>query len=61
VVGPGDWAKAVSLIKAGKDINYSGAAGDHEFDGNGDVGGVFSEWTVKGGELVVSPPVAVGN
>lgn len=61
VIGPGDWAKAVELIKAGKDINYSGAAGDHEFDKNGDVEGVFSEWTVKNGAVVVSPPVALGN
>ena len=27
VVGPGDWAKAVKLIAANKDINYEGAAG----------------------------------
>lgn len=61
VVGPGDWAKAVQLIKAGKDINYSGAAGDHEFDENGDIEGVFAEWTVKSGEVVVSPAVALGR
>ncbi|QPC92634.1 ABC transporter substrate-binding protein [Mesorhizobium sp. INR15] len=59
IVGPGDWAKAVELIKAGKDINYSGAAGDHEFDENGDVAGVFSEWTIKAGAVVVSAPVAL--
>lgn len=59
IVGPGDWAKAVQLIKDGKDINYSGAAGDHEFDENGDVEGVFAEWTVKDGEIVVSQPVSL--
>ena len=41
VVGPGDWANAVTLIAAGKDINYEGAAGSADFDENGDVTGMY--------------------
>jgi ABC-type branched-subunit amino acid transport system substrate-binding protein len=39
VVGPGveGIKKALELLKAGKDINYEGAAGSQDFDENGDV------------------------
>jgi branched-chain amino acid transport system substrate-binding protein len=48
VVGPGDWAKAKELIKAGKDINYEGAGGSYEFDANGDVTGFIGKFIVDG-------------
>ncbi|MCP4316257.1 MAG: ABC transporter substrate-binding protein [Hyphomicrobiales bacterium] len=48
VVGPGEWEKAVKLIAAGKDINYEGAAGSHEFDDNGDVAGFIGKFIVDG-------------
>jgi len=48
VVGPGDWAKAKELIKAGKDINYEGAGGSYEFDANGDVTGYIGKFIVDG-------------
>jgi branched-chain amino acid transport system substrate-binding protein len=48
-VGPGDWAKAVELIKAGKDIDYTGATGAMEFDQAGDVAGVIGHFVVEGG------------
>ncbi len=51
-VGPGDFAKAKELIAAGTDIDYQGAAGNHEFDENGDVAGVFEHWAVKDGAIV---------
>jgi len=51
-VGPGDWAKAKKLIAAGKDINYQGAAGDHEFDVNGDVAGIYGANVVENGKWV---------
>lgn len=51
-VGPGDFAKAKKLLADGKDIDYIGAAGNHEFDKSGDVGGTFSHWEFKGGDLV---------
>ena len=43
VILPGEWTKAVELIKAGTDIDYQGASGDVEFDARGDVPGAI-EW-----------------
>ncbi|WP_367195256.1 ABC transporter substrate-binding protein [Amorphus sp. 3PC139-8] len=51
-VGPGDYAKAVELIKAGTDINYEGAAGSQDFDDNGDVPGTIGEWAFQDGKIV---------
>ncbi len=45
---PGEWAKAKALIAAGQDIDYKGAAGDHEFDMNGDVPGTYALFNVAG-------------
>ncbi|MCK2088293.1 ABC transporter substrate-binding protein [Thauera aromatica] len=45
----GEWAKARRLIAAGKDIDYKGAAGDHEFDPAGDVPGRYAFFKVSGG------------
>ncbi len=45
---PGEWAKAKKLIGEGKDIDYKGAAGDHEFDKAGDVPGAYSFFKVSG-------------
>ena len=47
-VGPGEWAKAIALIKEGKDIDYEGASGSAEFDENGDVGGYIGKFVVDG-------------
>jgi branched-chain amino acid transport system substrate-binding protein len=52
VIGPGQWEKAAQLLRAGKDVNYEGASGSHEFDAVGDVPGVIVEMAVKGGKLV---------
>jgi branched-chain amino acid transport system substrate-binding protein len=52
VILPGEFAKARKLLAEGKDINYEGAAGSHEFDENGDVPGVIEELTVKDGKWV---------
>lgn len=41
VIRPGEWAKAKALIAEGKDINYEGATGAVDFDGNGDVAGLY--------------------
>ncbi|KZK94467.1 MULTISPECIES: ABC transporter substrate-binding protein [unclassified Pseudovibrio] len=48
IVGPGEWAKARELISAGKDINYEGVSGAHEFDENGDVAGYIGKYIVEG-------------
>lgn len=51
-VGPGEFAKAKELIAAGTDIDYQGAAGNHEFDENGDITGTFEHWAVDDGAIV---------
>jgi len=51
IILPGEWSKAKALIKAGKDINYEGTSGPHEFDQAGDVPGVIVEMTVKDGKF----------
>ena len=42
VIRPGEWEKAKAAIAAGEDIDYEGASGAIEFDGNGDVAGTYS-------------------
>jgi branched-chain amino acid transport system substrate-binding protein len=50
---PGEWAKAKQLIAAGTDVDYKGAAGEHEFDMNGDVPGTFALFKVEGDAFVI--------
>ena len=52
VVGPGDISKALELLREGKDINYVGAAGDIDFDENGDVVSGMRVWHVVDNEIV---------
>ncbi|OED44194.1 hypothetical protein AB833_02220 [Chromatiales bacterium (ex Bugula neritina AB1)] len=47
-IGPGEWKKAVALLADGKDINYEGVSGSHEFDENGDVAGFIGKFVVDG-------------
>ena len=54
---PGEWKKAVDLIKAGKDIDYDGAGGPMEFDKAGDVDGIIVEVDVQDGKFVEVGPV----
>lgn len=49
---PGEWKKAVELIKAGTDIDYQGAGGDLDFDSAGDVDGIIVQLAVEGGKFV---------
>ncbi|MXN66277.1 ABC transporter substrate-binding protein [Stappia sp. GBMRC 2046] len=53
VILPGEWKKAKELIAAGTDIDYKGAAGDHDFDELGDVPGVYALFKVQDGAFVV--------
>ncbi len=50
-VGPGDLAKALQLISEGKDIDYVGAAGDQDFDAQGDVQNTIEVWKIEGGQV----------
>ncbi len=52
VILPGEWAKAVALLAEGKDINYEGASGQHEFDEAGDVPGTIVEMIVNDGSFI---------
>jgi ABC-type branched-subunit amino acid transport system substrate-binding protein len=51
VVIPGEFEKAFALLKAGKEINYEGAAGSVDFDAHGDVVTPIEIWEYRGGEL----------
>jgi len=50
-VGVGDFQHAIALMKSGKDINYTGAAGEVDFDANGDVVTPVEIWQFKGGTI----------
>jgi len=51
VILPGEWEKALELLEAGEDIDYRGASGSIDFDDNGDVGGTFAHWAIRGGAI----------
>ena len=47
IVGPADIAKALELVREGKDVNYVGASGDVDFDEDGNVVSSMRVWRVK--------------
>lgn len=49
---PGEWSKAVALIKAGTDINYEGASSNLDFDAAGDIAGGIDYFVIEGGKIV---------
>lgn len=49
---PGQWERAVELLAAGEDIQYTGASGSIIFDEAGDVPGTFAHWAIQDGEIV---------
>ena len=51
VVYPGDFEKAFALLRAGKAINYEGAAGSVDFDKHGDVVTPIEIWEYRDGKL----------
>ena len=52
IVGPGEVARALELVREGTDINYVGAAGDIDFDENGDVVSGMRVWKVEDNQIV---------
>ena len=50
-VGPGDFAKALDLIRRGEDIDYEGVAGSQNFDENGDVLNTIEIWKIEDGAI----------
>ncbi len=53
VVGPGEFAKGIELIKAGTDINYEGASGTVDLDDKGNVNPMLAEWELQSGTFTV--------
>ena len=53
VVGPGEFATAIALIKAGTDINYEGASGTVDLDDKGNVNPLMAEWELQDGQFTV--------
>ena len=52
IILPGEWAKAVELIRAGQDVQYVGASGPVDFDANGDVAvASIGIWTIRNGQI----------
>jgi branched-chain amino acid transport system substrate-binding protein len=51
VVGPGEFARARTLLAAGTKVNYEGASGPIEFNTTGDAEGRVEHWNVTGGRL----------
>ena len=54
IVGPGDIAKALDLVRDGKDINYVGASGDVDFDEHGNVVSSMRVWHVENNTIIDS-------
>ena len=44
-------ARALELLRNGKDINYDGVAGSQDFDPNGDVMNTIEIWKIEDGEI----------
>ena len=52
VILPGEWTKAVNLIRDGQDVQYVGASGPVDFDANGDVAvASIGIWTIHNGQI----------
>jgi branched-chain amino acid transport system substrate-binding protein len=50
-IGPGEFEKAIDLLKVGKPINYEGASGSVDFDVNGDVTAPIEIWRFQDGKI----------
>ncbi len=52
VVGVGEFEEALRLLELGSPINYTGAAGEVDFDDLGDVVTPMEVWSYEGGDIV---------
>ena len=50
-VGPEDFDHALELIQSGRDINYEGVSGSHDFDDKGDVVNTIEIWMLDDGQI----------
>ena len=53
-VGPGDIAKALELVRDGKDIDYEGVTGSLNFDETGDVLNPIEVWQIRDGKITAT-------
>jgi branched-chain amino acid transport system substrate-binding protein len=51
IVGPGEFARARTLLAAGTAVNYEGASGPIEFNATGDAQGRIEHWRVQNGRI----------
>ena len=51
IVGPGDFQRAIELLQAGTAINYTGAAGEVDYDELGDVATPMEVWQYVAGNI----------
>jgi branched-chain amino acid transport system substrate-binding protein len=58
-VGPGEFAKAVSILKAGGKVNYEGASGSCDFDHEGAAQAANLIWEVKGIDRMTTVPLII--
>ena len=59
IININEWNKAQTMINQGGEIDYNGASGLIELDGNGDPGSsTYSIWTIRDGEFVVLSTVS---
>lgn len=50
-VAPGNWTSVKAMLDAGTDVNFEGAAGNENFDANGDVIAAYDIWKVQGSTI----------
>jgi ABC-type branched-subunit amino acid transport system substrate-binding protein len=61
LVNVGEYAKALALLRQGKELNYDGASGLLEFDEHGDVtSGSYNVWQLSKGEFVETGVMEIG-
>ncbi|HEX32208.1 MAG TPA: amino acid ABC transporter substrate-binding protein, partial [Candidatus Acetothermia bacterium] len=48
----GEWARAISILEQGKEINYEGVSGGVDFNATGGVTSKIQIWEVKGCQIV---------
>src|SRR5262249_41811228 len=53
VVGPGQWALALTMLQDGGDVNYEGASGSVDLDAAGEPVAPYDVWKVVSGAITV--------
>jgi hypothetical protein len=59
--GPAQVPDAINALRSGQDINYNGAAGDEDFDPQGNVVGDFIVWQAQPTQFVTHAYIAASE